>query len=158
MNIKTFIAAVVITVTIGQTSDLYAASGDSKSLNVSKRAQTAIASNFPGATNLRWENEKPGIYIACFVQPNTRKIVDVDRHGNIISIVTYYTNGAAPEEVYALLAKEYPGKTIFGVTGIELKDGDEAGVYYQATLEDAAHWYTVMVSGDEARTTATLNK
>lgn len=158
MNVKTFIAAVVITVTIGQASNLYAASGDSKGLNVSKKAQVAIASNFPGAMNLRWENDKPGTYVAYFAQPDTRKIVNVDRYGNIISVITYYTGGRVPEEVSTLLANRYPGKTIFGVTGIELKDGDSAGVYYQATLEDAAHWYKVLVNGDDVRTTETLDK
>ena len=162
-----FAAAVVTTVMIGLQAKALPTSGAKgakapvasiATIEVSKKAQTAIAVNFPGATQLQWKMDQPSSYTAYFTQTDGRKVANVDKNGDVISVMTYYNEGSVPSAVRSLLEDKFPGKTIHGVTGIELNDGDNAGVYYQATMQDASHWYFISVNGDDTRITQVLDK
>ena len=151
MNFKSFFAAAVVTVTmIGQVS--------ARNTDVNAKAKATFAAEFPKASDLKWIDDKKEGYVAYFNESGQRKVANVDKHGDIISVVTYFQPGQEPADVRALLASSYPHMKLSGLTGFELTGGDYAGVYYQANLEDDKHWYFVVVNGDNVQVNQVLNK
>ena len=154
MNFKSFFAAAVVTVTmIGQVS-----AKNAPAENVNTKAQAAFASEFPGASDLKWATDKKEGYVAYFTEAGARKVANLDKDGNITTVITYFKPGQEPADVKTLLAGWYPNMKLSGLTGIEVMGGEYAGVYYQANLEDAKHWYFVGVNGNSVQVNQILDK
>ena len=156
MNFKSFFAAAVVTVSmIGQAS---AKNAPGENRDVNAKAKAALAAEFPAASDLKWVDDKKEGYVAYFNEAGQRKVANLDKSGDIVSVVTYYQPGSEPASVRKLLTSSYPHMKLGGLTGFELTSGEYAGVYYQANLEDDKHWYFVVVNGDNVQINQILDK
>jgi len=125
---------------------------------VSEQAEQTITEDFPAARNLTWGSDAGAVYTAYFTQSGTRKVANVGDDGDLLSVLTYYTPGRIPTRVRNLLTEKYPDKTIKTVEAYEQEDGGLPDISYQATLEDASHWYIVTIDGKSVQTTQVLDK
>jgi hypothetical protein len=125
---------------------------------VSAEAQSTIATAYPDARNLQWDENTGAVFTAYFYEAGDRTVANVSDAGDIISVLTYYTPRHTPASVRSELAKKYPGMAIAQVTKYEQDGGNFPEVIYQASMEDADHWYIVTVYGKEVHTKQVLNK
>jgi hypothetical protein len=97
---------------------------------------------FNGAQEVKWE-EYPTYYTVSFVNAGIRSKVNYDKDGTMTGSIRYYAPKMLPLNILNKIAKEYPKKTMFGVT--EVTFGSE--VTYHVKLEDDKKWYTIKVDG-----------
>jgi hypothetical protein len=125
---------------------------------VSAQAEETIADNFPAAHNLYWENEVADVHTAFFTQRDTKTVANVDDNGELSSVLMYFNQARIPGRVRDMLSDKFPDRQIKGLSSYELENGGFPSVSYQATMEDAAHWYIVTIDGKDVQTTQVLDK
>jgi hypothetical protein len=72
------------------------------------------------------------LHEACFDQNSVRVRVLYDKEGNLLQSIRYYDGKTLPILLQEKIARQYQGKTIFGVT--EVNSGDQT--VYNIVLED----------------------
>jgi len=99
--------------------------------------------DFPQAENVRWfdnDNNTEVYYtlsdINCHIWFNAK--------GELVKTLRYYSEKDLSPYIKNLIQKEFPGKTIFGVTELS----KASGLTYHITLEDEKSW--TMVTSDAA--------
>ena len=118
---------------------------------VSDEAQQTVARLYPDAKDLTWGSDGD-VYTAYFREPFSKVVANVDGEGNLLDVLTYYDQGQMPMRIRALLKEKFPNQKVKFVTRNEQEGSDYSDVpdvSYQATLEDATHWYVVTISGDQ---------
>lgn len=125
---------------------------------VSAEAEQTVSDDFPGARNIQWGNDAPDVYTAYFTQAGIKNVANVDDDGQLLSVLTYFTAARTPGRIRNLLAEKYPDMRLQGVVRYDMEDGELPDVTYEATLEDASHWYIVTVNGKDVHTKQVLNK
>jgi hypothetical protein len=124
---------------------------------VSERAKKTFVKTFPKAESINWTESKSGdLYTAYFWLYDVKTVANFDQDGQLISVLRYYGEDRLPLTVLTLVKNKYSDKTISGVTEFS-KNGNEDVAYY-IKLEDAAHWYTVKVVGNDMEQTEKLDK
>lgn len=94
---------------------------------------------YPQIQNATFYNH--GDYYEAYFKAENNKTVRVyyNRKGKIDHSIMYYKNNELNPFIRAKLAKDYEGKTVFGVTEYQ----SNTDHFYQIILEDAVHWYFV---------------
>jgi hypothetical protein len=95
---------------------------------------------FTGAEEVKWE-EFSTYYTVSFVNAGIRSKVNYDKEGNMLGSIRYYSPSMLPLNILNKLKKEYPKKSLFGVT--EVTFGTD--VNYYVKIEDEKNWITVKV-------------
>jgi hypothetical protein len=123
--------------------------------DVSEQAKKALNSAFPKAESVKWIESRNGeVCTAYFWLYDVKTVASYDRNGELISILRYYKEDHLPVSVLSMVKNKYHDKNIAGVT--ELTENDD--ITYYVKLEDAAHWYTVKVNGNDMEQTEKLDK
>jgi hypothetical protein len=117
------------------------ASTFAKDSNVSEKALKAFETTFTDARDVVWTNVDH-VYTARFTQDGAATYVNYDEQGNFISSRRYYQNAKLPIDIQCKLQKQFPGKTVFGVTEIAVADN----VYYFVKMEDANSWTSLQIN------------
>lgn len=147
------IAKVAAVTLLACTVSMYSFADEVPVKEVSAEVKHTFEKNFPKAEAVNWV-ESEGHYIVYFTLFATKTVANIDKDGNIVSILRYYKEDHLPMNVSAILNRRYADKKIAGVT--EYTVGEE--VAYYLTLEDAKHWYTVKISGSEMQLIEKLRK
>jgi hypothetical protein len=106
----------------------------------SEKALKAFNATFVDAENVVW-SDAANIYIVRFTHMGIRTFVQYDEEGNFLSARRYYNADQLPVDILCKLKKNYPKKTLYGVT--EYTVGDD--INYYVKLEDEKMWMTVKV-------------
>ncbi len=85
-------------------------------------------------------------YEAYFKRENNITVRLYYNHkGRIDHSIMYYKGDALNPFIKAKLAKEYDGKSVYGVTEFQ----SNTDHYYQVVLQDSDHWYFVYFDGNQ---------
>lgn len=105
---------------------------------VSDKLLTAFQKTFPDAIEVKWA-EQPTGYMVSFKQHDILNKVLYDKDGSFVGSFRYYTEKSLPVTIIFRLQKDYPGKSVFGVTEVT----NENGTTYYIKLQDDKNWYTI---------------
>jgi hypothetical protein len=153
-SLKKMGASLILAATI---SSFALASNPIPNADVSERAKKTFGKEFPKAESISWTESKSGeTYTAYFWMYDVKTVANFDKDGQLISVLRYYKEDRLPLTVLALVRSKYADKTISGVT--EFSKNENEDVAYYIKLEDAAHWYTVKVIGNDMELTEKLDK
>lgn len=95
---------------------------------------------FANAEEVKWQ-EYDNYYTVSFVTGSIRSKVNYDKEGNVLGSTRYYKPQQLPLNIFHRVKKDYPKKTMFGVT--EITANNEVSYYIK--LEDAKFWTTIKV-------------
>jgi hypothetical protein len=95
---------------------------------------------FTTAENVRWQEYKE-FFSVSFMQSGIRTTVNYDKKGNMIGSLRYYEPHMLPLNIINQLKKDYPKRSLFGVT--EISYGSD--INYYVKLQDEKTWITVKV-------------
>ncbi len=95
---------------------------------------------FANAEDVKWM-EYDNYYTVSFVSGGIRAKVNYDKEGVMLGSTRYYQPNLLPMNVLNKVKKDYPKKTMFGVT--EITANNE--VTYYIKLEDPKFWTTIKV-------------
>lgn len=133
------------------------ASDPNTNKDVSERAKKTFVKTFPKAEDINWTESKNGdLYTAYFWLYDVKTVANFDKDGTLISVLRYYKEDHLPLTVLALIKSKYDAQTVAGVT--EYSKNQNEDVAYYVKLEDATHWYTVKVVGNQMEETEKLDK
>ena len=107
---------------------------------VNEKVLQSFKQTFNSAEEVKWEEFKD-YYTVSFVHSGIRAKVNYDRRGNMMSSIRYYNPNMLPLNIISQLKKEYPKKSMFGVT--EITSGTQ--VVYFVKLQDEKNWITVKI-------------
>ena len=95
---------------------------------------------FPSAKNIKW-NEMPDSYVVHFTDAGVRSRIVYDKTSSLFYFTRYYTGEHLPYAIQIKLKKDYPGKSVAGVTEISryAANGKALHVEYFVGLQDN-HW------------------
>lgn len=129
----------VITLMLGAliSASIFAATGP---FDPNERVLKAFNETFSNAEEVKWE-EYATYYTVSFINAGIRSKVNYDKQGNMLGSIRYYAPKMLPLNIMNKVAREFPKKSMFGVT--EVTTGTE--VNYYVKLEDAKWWVTVKV-------------
>ena len=105
---------------------------------ISDKLLESFRKTFPDAMQVKWV-EEPNSYLVTFKQNDILTKVNYDKDGNFVSSLRYYSEKNLPVTIICRLQKEYPGKSVFGVTEV----ANEYGTEYYIRLQDDKNWYTI---------------
>jgi hypothetical protein len=105
---------------------------------ISDKLLEAFRKTFPDAMQVKWV-EEPNSYLVTFKQNDILTKVNYDKDGNFVSSIRYYSEKNLPVSIICHLQKEYPGKSVFGVTEVATEYTTE----YYIKLQDDKNWYTI---------------
>jgi hypothetical protein len=106
--------------------------------DVNEKVLKAFSETFKNVSEVKW-NEYDDYYEVNFKRSEVISRVRYDKDGNVLGTTRYYSGENLPPNILARLKKEYPGRSVYGVTEISSEDN----IMYSITLEDARKWYTV---------------
>ena len=112
------------------------------SSTVNEKVLKVFNETFTGAEEVHW-NEFSDHYTVNFLIAGVRSKADYDKEGNMISCIRYYRPNALPLNILGQLKRQYPARTLYGVT--EVTAG--SNIVYFVKMDDARHWYTVKIDG-----------
>lgn len=107
-------------------------------LSVNEKVLKTFKQTFNNAEEVKWEEYKD-YYTVSFVHAGIRSKVNYDKSGNMISSIRYYAPEMLPLNILNTLRRDYPRKTLFGVT--EITSGTQAA--YFVKIHDDKHWLTI---------------
>lgn len=107
---------------------------------VNERVLKSFKETFTSVEDVKWE-EYNTYYTVTFVHSGIRSKVNYDKEGNMLGSIRYYSPQMLPLNIYSKLKREYPTKSLYGVT--EVTFGQD--VAYYVKIEDAKSWITVKV-------------
>jgi len=107
-------------------------------IEVNEKILKSFKETFSYAEDVIWM-EKDNIYQANFWQGQINIRAKYDEQGNLLSTIRYYFEKQLPPNIVSRLKKNYPGKSIFGVTEISSEDD----LTYYITMQDDKNWYTI---------------
>jgi len=113
-----------------------------KDAPVSEKVLKAFNETFGYAKQVDWSEhtvETTKTYEAYFKDGATATRIRYDIEGNMLYTLRTYKAEGLPMLIQTKLKKEYPGKTVFGVT--EVTNGE--GVVYEISLQDEKSWTIV---------------
>ncbi|WEK36694.1 MAG: hypothetical protein P0Y53_04195 [Candidatus Pseudobacter hemicellulosilyticus] len=96
---------------------------------------------FANAEEVKWQ-EYDNYFTVSFVTGDIRSKVNYDKDGNMLGSIRYYKPQQLPLNLFTRLKKEFPKKSLFGVTEITTASNEVA---YYVKMEDVKHWVTVKV-------------
>ena len=105
---------------------------------ISDKLLEVFRRTFPDASQVKWI-EQPDSYLVTFKQNDILTKVNYDKEGNFVSSLRYYSEKNLPVSIICHLQKEYPGKSVFGVTEVATEYTTE----YYIKLQDDKNWYTI---------------
>ena len=105
-----------------------------------ERVLKAFNETFTNAEEVKWE-EFDTYYTVSFVNAGIRSKVNYDKQGTMLGSIRYYAPKMLPLNIMNRVARQFPKKTMFGVT--EVTHGSD--VNYYVKMEDAKSWITVKV-------------
>jgi hypothetical protein len=111
--------------------------------NPNERVLKAFNETFSTAEDVKWEEFKE-YYTVSFVNAGIRSKVNYDKDGNMLGSIRYYAPKMLPLNVMNRVARQFPKKSMFGVT--EVTFGSDVSYYIK--LEDAKQWITVKVDAN----------
>ena len=111
---------------------------------IDKKLQQSFDSSFPHATDVSWV-ELPDAYVVNFIEGGVRARAEYTRDQSTMKLTRYYYENNLPYYVRYIVKKQYPGKSIFGITEVSSVSfaGNILDVNYFIVLQDAKKWYTV---------------
>lgn len=108
--------------------------------DVNDKVLKQFKETFVTAENVHWQEYKE-FFSVSFVQSGIRTTVNYDKKGNMIGSLRYYLPQMLPLNIINQLKKDYPKKSLFGVT--EISSGSD--VTYYVKMQDAKTWVTARV-------------
>lgn len=100
----------------------------------------SFKSTFRSAEDVKWSDYE-NHYQVSFILSGVRSRLDYDVNGNILRSIRYYEPSMLPLHIFSKVKKDYPKKSMFGVT--ELMVSEE--LYYYIKLQDEKSWVTLRV-------------
>ncbi len=110
---------------------------------ISDKLLHAFQQTFPDAKQVKWVEEPSG-YEVSFRQNEILTKVEYDKDAHFVSSLRYYSEKDLPVTIICQLQKNYPGKTVWGVTELST----ELTTEYFVKLVDDRNWYTVRSDAD----------
>ncbi len=107
---------------------------------VNEKVLQTFKQTFNSAEEVKWEEFKD-YYSVSFVQGGIRAKVNYDHDGNMLSSLRYYAPEMLPLHVLGKLKKDYPKKSLYGVT--EVTSGTQ--IAYYVKIQDEKNWYTIKI-------------
>src|SRR6478735_7859677 len=108
--------------------------------DVNDKVLKNIKETFSTAENVHWQEYKE-FFSVSFMQSDMRTTVNYDKKGNMIGSLRYYEPQMLPLNIINQLKKDYPKKSLFGVT--EISYGSD--ISYYVKMQDEKTWITVKV-------------
>src|SRR5688500_6731273 len=104
---------------------------------------------YPHAEDVSWD-ELPDAYVVHFRDQDTWTRILFQKDHSLVYITRYYKKEKLPFFLTYLLAKELPGKEVFGVTEVSmvLQPDNQSKIEYYLSMEEAVKWYTVKIDAD----------
>ena len=96
---------------------------------------------FSDAKNIIWISDKKNIQSVYFERKGKATRAAFTKNGELKYAVTTYTEEGLPEEILFQVKNTYFGKSIFGVTEVQVQDKTA----YLITLEDKTSWLHIKV-------------
>lgn len=106
--------------------------------DVNEKVLKSFKETFASAEHVRWQEFKD-YFSVSFEQQGIRTTVNYDKKGNMIGSLRYYLPHMLPLNLVNQLKKDFPKKSLYGVT--EISFGDEISYYIK--LQDDKTWITV---------------
>jgi len=111
--------------------------------DVNDKVLKTFKETFTTAEDVRWQ-EYRDYFSVSFTQAGIRTTVNYDKRGNMTGSLRYYQPHMLPLNIINQLKRDYPKKSLFGVT--EISSGND--VTYYVKMQDTKTWVTAKVGGD----------
>lgn len=120
----------VFAIVLGTAAALYAQEKKGKNITPSKEVKAGFEKKFPGATNVKWEQEGAD-FEAGFKQKGEEVSAVFDKNGSLKETETEIATAKLPASVTSYLQKHYAGQKVKEAAKIVKADGT---VNYEAEI------------------------
>lgn len=116
---------------------------------IDQKVQRAFDSSFPDARDVSWL-DYPESYEVSFVQNGIRSRVFYPKDNSFVRLTRYFKEGSLPYHVKFIIKKQFPGKSIFGITEVSSisTDWKYSSLVYHIIMEDDQKWFMVTMEAD----------
>ena len=121
--------------------------------DVNSKVMKSFNKLFSDAENIRWWNEKNN-QVVYFKRQGKASHAVFAKNGDLKFAITNYTEEYLPDEILLQVKDNYYGKSIFGVTEVQVEDKTA----YLIVLEDKTSWLTIKVLDGEITQDRALRK
>lgn len=108
-----------------------------------KKLLSVFNKTFPAAENIKWHEDANG-YVIFFTMSGISNRICYDTKETFVEEDRYYNEENLPAYILLAIKKNYPEKTITGVSEII----NTSAIYYQVNLKDDKNLFIIKVSSD----------
>jgi len=112
-----------------------------KAPDLNSKVMKAFNKLFSDAKNIIWTNDKKNNHSVYFERSGKATRAAFTENGDLKYAVTTYTEEGLPKDILFQVKKTYFGKSIFGVTEVQVMDKTA----YLIVLEDKTSWLHIKV-------------
>ena len=111
---------------------------------IDQKIKKTFDSSFPNATDISWL-DYPKSYEVSFIQNGIRSRVFYPKDNSFARLTRYFKEENLPYHLKFIINKQFPDKSIFGVTEVSIisEDWNFSSIVYHIILEDEIKWYNV---------------
>ncbi|MEO6001313.1 MAG: hypothetical protein ABIN89_30960 [Chitinophagaceae bacterium] len=117
--------------------------------DIDKKLVQSFKSQFPNAQEVSWY-ELPDTYEVYFIEEGIRTRITYWKKAFLVQFLRHYQEKNLPSYIQYRIKKEFPDKTIHGITELSTITGPEKNVkvVYDIKLVDNENWWTIKLNND----------